>query len=372
MKVRTRLVTFGIAVGVLLAGTGFGMRAASFTPAVPAAQRPADLPATGLSVAAPATAAVLPAVAASAPAAAEPITALPTPKDAPATAILPDMKHVWQSLNNCGPAAVVMALSTFGVDANQETARLALRGPDVRRGMGPQGVGPWVQQNFGLRSTWRNDGTNDLIKRLVANGFAPMVTQWMQDPSVSRIAHWRTVRGYDDARGVFYVNDSMLGNMAPLSYDWFARNWQSFSYRYMVIYRPEDEPLLQSIVGKDWAETVARQSLYERARAEATLQDTNFAWLAYGEAAYANGMFDEAVAAFEKGFSTGSAAGVFGVRNSYPQALRALGRRQDADVIAQKINGVTPVPSAVAPAPDSYALFLALRRNAPFESLPTE
>ena len=295
-----------------------------------------------------------------------------TPKEAPSSYMIADMKHVWQSLNNCGPAAVVMALSTFGVDADQETARLALRGPDVRRGMGPQGVGPWVGENFGLRSMWRNDGTNDLIKRLVANGFAPMVTQWMQDPSVSRIAHWRTVRGYDDAQGVFFVNDSMLGNMVPLSYDWFGRNWQSFQYRYMVVYRPEDEGLLQSIIGKDWNETFARQALYERARTEALAQNTVFAWLNYGESAYANGMFEEAVAAFEKGMGMGSAAGVFGVRNSYPQALRALGKRQEADKVTTQISGITAVPSTVAPAPDSYALFLAIRRSTPYELLPTE
>lgn len=301
-----------------------------------------------------------------------PAEVLPTPKDAPASTVFDDMKHVWQSLNNCGPAAVVMALSTFGVDASQEVARLALRGPDVRRGMGPQPVDPWVKENFGLRSVWRNDGTNDLMKRLIANGFVPVVTQWMQDPSISRIAHWRTLRGYDDAQGVFYVNDPMLGNMVALSYDWFGRNWQSFAYRYMVIYQPENEPLLRAVIGRDWSEPVMRQALYERAKNEAKAQDTNFAWLAYGEAAYANGVFDEAVAAFERGFSAGSASGVFGVRNSYPQALRALGRRQEADVIAQKINGIAPAPSTVAAAPDSYALFLAIRRSTAFESLPTE
>ena len=366
MRGRAPLASFGLAVGILLAGTGFGLRSA--TPATSATvAQPATLAAP--SVAQAADAPVPLATTESAPAPAE---VLPTPKDAPASTVFDDMKHVWQSLNNCGPAAVVMALSALGVDASQEVARLALRGTDVRRGMGPQPVDPWVKANFGLRSVWRNDGTNDLMKRLIANGFVPMVTQWMQDPSISRIAHWRTVRGYDDAQGVFYVNDPMLGNMVALSYDWFGRNWQSFAYRYMVIYRPENEPLLRAVIGRDWSEPVMRQALYERAKNEAKAQDTNFAWLAYGEAAYANGVFDEAVAAFERGFSAGSASGVFGVRNSYPQALRALGRRQEADVIAQKINGITPVPSTVAAAPDSYALFLALRRSTPFESLPTE
>src|SRR2546427_229931 len=83
---------------------------------------------------------------------------------------------------------------------------------------------------------------------------APMLTQWMQDPSISRVAHWRTVRGYDDELGVFYVNDPMLGANVPLSYEWFNDNWQPFSYRWMVIYRPEAERQLSQLVGPDWAE----------------------------------------------------------------------------------------------------------------------
>src|SRR5437867_1985779 len=254
-----------------------------------------------------------------------------------------------------------------------EPARLALRGADVRRGMGPQGVGPWVKENFDLRSTWRNGGTIDTIKSLVANGFAPMVTQWMQDPWVSRIAHWRTVRGYDDATGVGDGNDSMLGNMLPLPYEWFGRNWQSVSYRYMVIYRPEDEKLLKAIMGPQVSDAVMRRDLYQRAKTEALTQNTNFAWLAYGEAAYSFGMFEEAVAAFEKGLSMGSPNGVFGLRNSYPQALRALGRQQDAERAAQQLNSISVVPSStvVAP-PDPYALYLAMLRTTPIEQIPTE
>ncbi|HET9809836.1 MAG TPA: C39 family peptidase [Candidatus Limnocylindria bacterium] len=298
---------------------------------------------------------------------------LPTPVAAPASAALPDMKHVWQSLNNCGPAAVVMALSTLGVDVNQEAARLALRGTDVRRGMGPQGVGPWVKENFDLRSVWRNNGTNEILKTLVANGFAPMVTQWMEEPWVSRVSHWRTVRGYDDAKKVFYVNDSMRGNNFALSYDFFNRNGQSFSFRYMVIYKPDDEKLLRAIIGDQWNDLIMRRSLYERTKADAVTQNTNFAWLAYGEASYSFGMFEEAVAAFEKGLAMGNSQGIFGLRNSYPQALRALGRQQDADRAAQTVAGVSTVPSSGAAAPpDPYAVYLAMLRVTPIERIPTE
>ncbi len=271
------------------------------------------------------------------------------------------MKHIWQSLNNCGPAAVVMALSTLGVDADQETARLALRGSDWRRGMGPGGVDPWVRDLYGLRSVWRNNGTNAVVKALVSNGFAPMVTQWMEDASISRIAHWRTVAGYDDAKGVFYVNDSMRGRGVPLTYGWFDRNWQAFSYRYMVIYRPEEEPLLRAIVGDEWNDRVMRQRSYERTRSEALERTDSQSWLAYGEASYQNGLFAEAVAAFEKGLALGSAEGVFTLRSSYPQALRALGREQDAAKAQQQLGG-TATPSTVAAPPDRLALQIAIDR----------
>jgi len=280
----------------------------------------------------------------------------------PVKADVGPMRHLWQSLNNCGPAAVVMALSTLGIEADQEEARLALRGADVRRGMGPGPVDPWVKQLYGVRAVSRLNGTIDLMKHFVANGFAPMVTQWMQDPAISRIAHWRIVRGYDDALNVFYVNDPMLGANVALSYDWFNANWQAFSYRWMVLYWPADAEQVQRIVGPDWSELAMRDRFYARAKADAQAQDTSSAWLAYGEAAYQDGWFAEAVAAFERGMQLGSATGVFTVRSSYPLALRALGRQTDANTAAATLASLTTVPSAVVQSPDSYALFIAFTR----------
>ena len=280
----------------------------------------------------------------------------------PARADLGPMRHLWQSLNNCGPASVVMALSLFGIEADQEVARLALRGPDVRRGMGPGPVDPWVSERYGLRSISRLNGTVELMKRLVANGFAPMVTQWMQDPAISRIAHWRTVRGYDDDTASFYVNDPMLGANVPLTYEWFNSNWQPFSYRWMVLYEPKDQGRLQELIGPDWTESGMRDRFYARAKADALTQDTSAAWLTYGEAAYQDGWFAEAVAAFDHGMQLGSAVGVFTVRSSYPQALRALGRQNDANNAAASLAMLTLTPSTVAQSPDRYATFMAYKR----------
>lgn len=314
----------------------------------------ADAPAAVIAPVAPAPQVVAPAPAVVAPAV--------QPKDAPAAMAFDEMKHVWQSLNNCGPAAVVMALSTLGVDVSQESARLPLRGTNIASGMGPQRVDGWVNAEFGLRSRWWNNGTNDVLRRLVANGFAPMVTQWMQDPTISRVAHWRTVRGYDDARSTFYVNDSMLGRMVPLSYQWFQNNWQPFSYRYMVIYRPTDEPLLKAIIGDDWDNMKMRKNFYERAKAEAFAHDTMSAWVTYGQASYEYGKFAESVDAFQRGLAMGSVQGIFTIRGSYPQALRALGRQQEADDAARRLS-TNANSSTVAAPPDPFALYLAYLRE---------
>jgi len=97
-------------------------------------------------------------------------------------------------------------------------------------------------------------------------------------------------------------------------------------------------------------------------RADAYTQDTSAAWLTYGEAAYLDGWFAESVAAFDRGMQLGSATGVFTVRSSYPQALRALGRQNDANAMAASLATLSATPASAAQLPDRYATFMAYRR----------
>jgi hypothetical protein len=350
----TPLIAFVCLLAIVLAVQAYGVRVRPTPAAAPDEARQAA------AVTAPeAPAAVAPAAPAAAAAPAAPSVQL-----APAgpRGDVGAMGHVWQTFNNCGPAAVVMALSTLGVNASQEEARLALRGEDIRRGMPANNVNPWVASRFGLRAVVRTNGTSESVKRFVANGFPVVVTQWLEDPS--RIAHYRVVRGYDDARGAFLVNDSMRGANVALGYAWFDANWQPFLYRYLVLYRPEDEPKVRALVGEDWDAMRMRERMYERARAEAASQQTAYAWLAYGEAAYQFGLFEEAVAAFERGFALGSAGGVFSVRSSYPLSLRLLGREEEARVVQARLANLTPVPANRTIEPDPLALEIAARRIA--------
>lgn len=279
-------------------------------------------------------------VSAKEPAAPEPVV---VPRATARQADIP-VAHVWQSLNNCGPASVTMILSSMGIRVSQEEARIPLRGTNVLRGMGPGGVDPWVNSRFGLHAFARNNGTAALMKALVSNGFAPMVTQWLYDPP-SRVSHWRVVRGYDDDAGVFYAADPMRGAAVPLGYQWFDDNWRPFQYRYLVIYRPEDAALLRTILGSDWNDVPSRFNYLARAKDEALRINNSEAWLSYGEAAYQVGRIEESVAAFERGMLLGSANGVFNVRSSYPAALRLLGREDDARAATARLASTSRVPT---------------------------
>ena len=328
----------------MLVATGVAFRPLALIPTAPAPEAvlapppaPASLPALDLAQMVTAKDAAAESTVAARPAARQ--------ADIPLT-------HVWQSLNNCGPASVTMILSSMGIRVSQETARIPLRGTNVLRGMGPQGVDPWVSAQFGLHAFARNNGTDALMKSLISNGFAPMVTQWLYDPP-SRISHWRVVRGYDDDAGVYYVADPMRGAAVPLSYQWFNDNWRPFQYRYLVLYRPEDLPLLRTILGQEWNDVPSRLSYLARARGEATAIGSSEAWLSYGEAAFQAGQLEESVKAFERGLQLGSTNGVFNVRSSYPTALRLLGREQEANAMASRINSQQPTsPSLTTPNPE--------------------
>jgi hypothetical protein len=320
------MVRIGLATLVVLSLIACGVapeRAAPLTQSEPVAADTLDVPV----------------VAGEPPTAMTEAPAVPVELVAPgATGDVGRMSYVAQTWNNCGPASVVMALSNLGLDVTQEVARLALRGPDISRGMPAQNVSPWVEGQYGLKALVRTNGTRDLVRTFVANGFPVIVTQWLLDPP-SRIAHYRVVRAYDDRTRRFLVNDPMRGAGVWLDYAWFDSSWQVFLYRYLVIYRPEDEGKVRAIVADDWADATMRARMYERAKSEAQTQGRHDSWIALGEAAYQLGLYGEAVAAFERGLSLGGAAGVFTMRSSYPNALRALGRDAEAEAVRAKLGG---------------------------------
>ena len=180
-----------------------------------------------------------------------------TPRPAPASYFIGQLKHSVQTLNNCGPASVVSAMSFYDIDVSQEAARQVLRPYAESRGMSQHVIPPYVAK-FGLQAKVRLNGNDDLIKALVANDIPVIVLQYVSE--TWRIGHFRVVQGYDDRAGVFYANDSLLGPNVAISYRSFDARWDyNWSY-YVPIYRPDQAPLVAAVLGPDWTD----KGMYDR------------------------------------------------------------------------------------------------------------
>ena len=203
--------------------------------------------------------------------------ATPTPTVAfispPASFELSGMEYVKQTFNNCGPATLSMVLSYFGSPVSQQEL-----GQQIRPYQHPTGdnddksvfAREFVKysKQYGYEALSRPNGSPELLKKLVANGFPVIVRTWLH-PNED-IGHFRIVRGYDDAAQEFIQDDSYEGPSLRYNYDVFMSMWQPFNYGYILLYPKDKEPVIRVILGDDFDEQSAWSNALDRANNEAS------------------------------------------------------------------------------------------------------
>ncbi len=231
-------------------------------------------------------------------------TPTPQPTPIPERVFLEPMTHEFQTWNNCAAVSTAMVLLYFGIQRTQ-----AQLGPLLRPNPGDKHVEPHeivrLLEQFGLRARVLEGGTVERVKTLVAAGFPVITPQWL-DHKPDAIGHYRVVRGYNDGRGVFFVNDSMIGAGVAMPYAEFEELWRAFDFRYIPVYRPEDESRVLAILGEDadprWnverARTRVQRLLDER-------PDDAYLWFSLGTTEYLLGNVDAALAAYERAAAIG-------------------------------------------------------------------
>ena len=295
---------------------------------------PTEAQATAIAVttAAPTT---LPATATPSPTAASlstPVTMEPTPlsiqptAEAPASqlrpaatsaAALPDsarifgIRHQQQTWNNCGPATITMALSYYGWQRNQDFAGEALKPNREDKNVSPHELAAFVQDESNVKAIVRMGGTLELLKRLAANGFPVVIETAAMFEAYDWIGHYRALVAYDDNFKLFYFFDSFLGvgDSAQGVTETYAKvdsDWQAFNRTFIVVYEPQREGLLRSLLDAYWDERDAAQIAFERAQLEARREPQNsFAWFNMGTSLVALGRYQEAAVAFDQANRTG-------------------------------------------------------------------
>ncbi len=248
----------------------------------------------------------------------EPASAAPTPTlpPLPPQVSLPSPKYELQGINNCGPATLAMDLRMYGWQGDQyEIARIIKPVPQDRN-VNPDELRYFVLNQAGwLRAEYRVAGNLDTVKRLLAANYPVLIEEASKlDPKDANgpnddlwDAHYLLITGYDDSTGTITAQDSYHGPDKKITYDTLMTDWKPFNYLYMVIYLPQDEAEVKSILEANWDPDQNRQNALAIAQA-ATTADRNdaFAWFNLGSSLVYFERYTEAAQAFDKAFTIGT------------------------------------------------------------------
>lgn len=234
----------------------------------------------------------------------------PTLAPPPAQAFIASPPYEKQTANNCGPAALSMMLHMFGWSGSQKDISDVIKPVNGDRNVNPEEMAFWVRNYAGwLRIEYRVGGDLDTLKRLLAAAYPVIVESttalnredsgWVDDDLWA--AHYLLLTGYDNAAQTFTAQDTYRGPDKKISYEQLESEWRPFNYLYLVVYLPEQEAEIKTILGSNWDPDLNRQRTLELAQA-ATAADPSdaFAWFNVGSNLVYFERYDEANAAYDK------------------------------------------------------------------------
>ena len=229
----------------------------------------------------------------------------------PSSARISGIVHQQQTWNNCGPATITMALSYYGWELDQAFAGARLKPNREDKNVSPHELADFVAEESFVKAIVRMGGTLELLKLLVVNDFPVVIETGAMFEAYDWIGHYRALVAYDDSLQLFYFFDSFLGvgdaaQGITESYAQVDSDWQAFNRTFIVVYEPQREGLLRSLLDEHWDASDAAQFAFESAQNEARLEPQNaFAWFNMGTSLVALDRYQEAAAAFDHANRTG-------------------------------------------------------------------
>jgi tetratricopeptide (TPR) repeat protein len=257
-----------------------------------------------------------------------------------------DQKNRW---NYCGPANLTMALKFWGWkglpgktdDLRDQVASVVKPGfidptkSFIDRGRLDLNVMPYEMADFVSDYTEysaliRHGGDLYTLKALVSAGFPSIIEKgyYEIDTQGKRtwMGHYLFVTGYDDAEQVFivqdtyYLNDEKPRRDRRIKYDELLEGWRSFNFLFMVVYPPERENEILSVLG-NWSDPAwAYQRALQLSEEEILdLQDIDlyFAWFNKGTSHVQLQQYDEAALAYDRAFTIYAGLGQDNVNRPY-------------------------------------------------------
>ena len=159
--------------------------------------------------------------------------------------------HVFQTFNNCGPAALSMALSYYGIYETQ-----AKLGQDLRPYQVPGGDNDdksvtleelaEKSREYEFVPYHRPNGSIELIKLFITYDI-PVIARTLIKVNED-IGHYRVITGYDGSTNEIFQDDSLQGKNLRYSYDDFNTLWKKFNFEYLVLVPKDKKEIAEAIL----------------------------------------------------------------------------------------------------------------------------
>ncbi len=222
----------------------------------------------------------------------------------PVSFTIPNSYHIFQTFNNCGPAALSMALSYWEIQKSQEEIGEKLRPYQNREGNNDdksvtfEELGNYAQ-DLGLLTYHRPNGDLNLLKRFIASGVPIMAKTTLTKED--DIGHFRIIKGYDDSNNIILQDDSYQGHNLEYTYSEFELMWQVYGYEYLVIVPHSLQKIAEAVLGENLNSSTAWQrSIETQTKLLKDNPNNVFARFNLSIAYYHTGDYQKAVEEFER------------------------------------------------------------------------
>jgi tetratricopeptide (TPR) repeat protein len=213
-----------------------------------------------------------------------------TPTAIPGKALLPPPAYEKQGMNNCGPATLTQYLRFYGWQGNQNDIAAVIKPNPDDKNVNVEELVYFARNHAGwLNTEYRVGGNIDLIRKFIAAGIPVMIEEgsanatpsWPNDDQWA--GHYLFIHGYDDALKIFTTEDTWLGPNRQVLYSDLDKNWQAFNRVYILIYSPDKEDTVKSILGDDWDVDTNRKNALAQSQADIQKDSNNgLAWFNQG------------------------------------------------------------------------------------------
>ncbi len=269
----------------------------------------------------------------------------------PRQASLPSPPYEKQTPNNCGPATLSMALHIYGWEGNQGDIANVVKPVLQDRNVNPEELRYYVRTQAGwLNVEYRVGGSIDSLKRLIAANYPVMVESVTAlDPNDALgpkddlwAAHYLLLTGYDDNTQSFTIQDSYRGADLTLPYSQLEKEWKPFNNLYIVIYFPQFEEEMKTLLASNWDPDLNRQNALSASQADTAKNPADaFAWFNLGSNLVYFDRYEEAALAYDEARKIGLPLRMFRYQFGPFLAYFHSNRNADLLILTDYARGVT-------------------------------